>query len=678
MPKVSLNSITSGYGTVDALNANFDAIEAAFDNTLSRDGDTPNQMVSNLDMNGFSILNQGNPVTVEGFNWEGQWLTATTYQVGDVIQQNGSAYICVIAHTSGTFATDLAALRWQLVAQANLPTQTGNSGKYLTTNGTSASWDDVKYTPLGTGAVQRTVTGKLQEYVSVKDFNDNIQLALTAGAGKIVVISPGNYTLSSGLIVPANTYIIATGAVLNFSGAGNINALTFTNGGGIDGGEIIGPGGATYQGTGVGIYASGTNNYPLAPTFITCPRITNVIVRDFAYTGIDVLYVRNGNITNNRVYNCGYAGIQGQSLLYVNINSNTVHDIGGIGAPDSYGIAATSGEQNTTATPKSTYVSICNNVIYNILNWEAIDTHGGNDIIIAGNLLFNVRFGIMVVSLDTEAGADLLGAQRVVVSNNIIVGTGNGTNITIKGGTSEYASDIVISNNSLTNGGSPNNTSDGAIRLINVSGVNVTGNVIRRPYVNGINVIENVFFAAISGNTIIDPRDNTINSPRCIFIASNNIVCSISNNTFVFNSNASGTFVAVYSILIAGSLTGLDVAIGENNFLGISTNKLQYAASTTLGVRFAGMMAQSGQAIISLTNVAQNTLNVAFSTPFPQNAIKVFFTINGTPVPGSVQKQPILSVYSVTNTGFTISARPFDLTTFGGTGNLTVDWFATT
>lgn len=143
MPKVPLNTITSGYGTVDALNDNFDAIEAAFDNTLSRDGDTPNQMQANLDMNGYNILNQGNPITVSGFNWEGQWLTATAYQVGDVVQQEGSAYICVVAHTSGVFATDLAAFRWQLVAQASLPTQTGNSGKFLSTNGSLASWQPI-------------------------------------------------------------------------------------------------------------------------------------------------------------------------------------------------------------------------------------------------------------------------------------------------------------------------------------------------------------------------------------------------------------------------------------------------------------------------------------------------------------------------------------------------------
>ena len=235
MPKVPLSSITSGYGTVDALNANFDAIEAAFDNTLSRDGDTPNQMTANLDMNGFSILNQRNPITVEGFNWEGQWLTATAYQVGDVIQQSGSAYICVIAHTSGTFATDLAALRWQLVVQANFPTQTGNNGKYLTTNGTSVSWDDVKYTPLGTGAVQRPVTGKLQEFVSVKDFGavgDGVTNDAAAIQAAIDYASSiGGQTVTGGGLTYRTTspIIVKDDVTLDLQGGKILSVLSGTN-----------------------------------------------------------------------------------------------------------------------------------------------------------------------------------------------------------------------------------------------------------------------------------------------------------------------------------------------------------------------------------------------------------------------------------------------------------------
>lgn len=55
--KVTLNNITSRYGGIAALNDNFSLIETAFENTLSRDGTSPNAMEDNLDMNNNSILN---------------------------------------------------------------------------------------------------------------------------------------------------------------------------------------------------------------------------------------------------------------------------------------------------------------------------------------------------------------------------------------------------------------------------------------------------------------------------------------------------------------------------------------------------------------------------------------------------------------------------------------------
>lgn len=41
------------------------------------------------------------------------WVTATAYVVGDIRVQGGVTYTCIVNHTSGVFATDLAALRWQ-------------------------------------------------------------------------------------------------------------------------------------------------------------------------------------------------------------------------------------------------------------------------------------------------------------------------------------------------------------------------------------------------------------------------------------------------------------------------------------------------------------------------------------------------------------------------------------
>jgi nucleoside phosphorylase len=59
MTKVVLNNVTtlSSGSAVTTLNNNFDTIETAFDNTLSRDGTSPNSMMSNFDMNSFRIEN---------------------------------------------------------------------------------------------------------------------------------------------------------------------------------------------------------------------------------------------------------------------------------------------------------------------------------------------------------------------------------------------------------------------------------------------------------------------------------------------------------------------------------------------------------------------------------------------------------------------------------------------
>jgi hypothetical protein len=57
MAKLTLNAIGSRYGSIDALNDNSDLIEAALENTLSRDGTGPNNMESDLDMDSNNIIN---------------------------------------------------------------------------------------------------------------------------------------------------------------------------------------------------------------------------------------------------------------------------------------------------------------------------------------------------------------------------------------------------------------------------------------------------------------------------------------------------------------------------------------------------------------------------------------------------------------------------------------------
>lgn len=160
MPKLVLNDITSGYASITALNDNFARIETALENTLSRDGTTPNTMSADLDMNGKKILNVTSLVVngvdvstltddaaaaaasaaaalvsknnaaasevaaaasasiVADWDYLGAWVTTTPYKVNNIVYEstNGASYICRVDHTSGTFATDLGAGKWGLLA----------------------------------------------------------------------------------------------------------------------------------------------------------------------------------------------------------------------------------------------------------------------------------------------------------------------------------------------------------------------------------------------------------------------------------------------------------------------------------------------------------------------------------------------------------------------------------
>jgi hypothetical protein len=53
------------------------------------------------------------------------WVTSYPYQVGDVVIESFRIYYCSTAHTSGTFATDLAATKWTELSPVDLSQATG-------------------------------------------------------------------------------------------------------------------------------------------------------------------------------------------------------------------------------------------------------------------------------------------------------------------------------------------------------------------------------------------------------------------------------------------------------------------------------------------------------------------------------------------------------------------------
>lgn len=194
MAKLPLTNIGSGFGSNDALNANFDAIELEADNNLSRDGSAPNAMEAELDMGGNALINLAAPddashaatksyvdglllsnpgsvtsVVESQTSTSGQTtftLTSLTYTPGannlDVyingVHQNPSAY----TETSASIVTFGEALEVSdtVLFKANQRTASGDT--ILAANAT--------FTPAGSGAVDSTAQTKLRERVSVIDF----------------------------------------------------------------------------------------------------------------------------------------------------------------------------------------------------------------------------------------------------------------------------------------------------------------------------------------------------------------------------------------------------------------------------------------------------------------------------------------------------------------------------
>ena len=126
----SVTDISNILTSADDINSNFTNVNTALRNTLSLDGSTPNAMSADIDLNGNDLINAGSVSTSELVvggtkvvhsssipDWKSSWATTTAYVYTDVVKYEGSAYICLVAHTSDTFSTDLASGKWELMVE---------------------------------------------------------------------------------------------------------------------------------------------------------------------------------------------------------------------------------------------------------------------------------------------------------------------------------------------------------------------------------------------------------------------------------------------------------------------------------------------------------------------------------------------------------------------------------
>lgn len=295
MAKLTLDPILSDYASRQKFNSNFDDIEDALENTLSRDGSSPNHMTADLDMNSQKVLNlpdaasNGEPVTYR------QWIA------------NG-----------GSSAT---------VSSATL----------------------INFLQAGTGAVSRTVASKFQDWISVKDFgavgnnsHDDtvaIQAAIDSlsAAGGTVYFPKGTYKITAAITLPA-AYIRLTGtssylgSVITGTHSGNLLTAVYTQFLEIDHLAFSGSGCSAYRQTTLTSYTSTVHiHHCHFYANLTECLYGNFILSDISYNTFGYFgtpgathrhIVSDGDVTSNATnanhihHNRFYAAVGSNSSVY--------------------------------------------------------------------------------------------------------------------------------------------------------------------------------------------------------------------------------------------------------------------------------------------------------------------------------------------------------------------------
>lgn len=486
--KVNLSTIGSGYGATSALNANFDAIEAAIENTLSRDGTTPNEMEANLDMNDNNILNVG-ALDVASLTINGTPVQPSTgVTVASAFQSY--TFTATAGQTSfsvSPFTPYVASVQVEVNGLSLPPAEISVSGTNVVIPACSAgdevvirrytdapspfpSASDISFNQAGT-IQTRTVQSKLRDVVSVKDFgavgdgiaDDTaaIQACYTANAGKIIDHGNGyTYLISSSLTLYSGSKYIGKSIIKQKNGAGIANPMlsgVSVSNVVVDGLEIDGNAANNAAAQTYGIkFLTGTNNI-----------VQGCNVHDVTQAGIYFASETYSKVLGNQVINCGRnLGTDNHGIMLI---SNIATALTGIVCQGNTVVNAyRKGITVYSATPGTINgVSIDGNVVNGCAtggiytaNSSAV-THGyQRGICITGNVCYNNYVNI-------EADCMIGG----VVAGN--------TCDTTSGGQGIYSADCIYS--SFTGNTVINSQADG-IKIIgltiNPTGITVSGNTI--------------------------------------------------------------------------------------------------------------------------------------------------------------------------------------------------------
>jgi parallel beta-helix repeat protein len=539
-------------------------------------------------------------------------------------------------------------------------------------------FDRRKGSLLPASSVNRTITEKLTDQVSVKDFGLSesnsaaqnktaIEAAITSLAltGGEIFIPKGNYNLSPFTISSAYVALRGEnqGAVkFNFATVGaNTNAVSVNSDNvTISNIVFIGPTLNSFIGGENCIQTNGTfSNNRVGFTIFNCE------VYNFGSYGIDIEFTNNTRIYDNYIHNVGYGGVFFRSGITAWIENNRVSDIGPGSASNMYGISL-----SHTDTPPPTdklvsshfsyAINVTGNEIQNIA-WEGIDTHGAYEVNVSDNRIYNTKYGIAVASSSGSAN-NYAGSQNIIHGNIVDARKKDGTNgdfmhqgygININGYTNaniQNQKQVIVSNNIIYGKGVINNNNSACIQAEGVYNALISNNIINMWRGVGI-VLSNQTTALVNGN-IFGPCNSTFEADQyklCIFWRIGPGFLNLVGNVHLPNDGlkARKGFVSDVATSILADSSRLVLSTSGNNFSACVENPFIWSGdsiSSDAGASYTHPPLSEQNKNVDLTHINSVSLFILLRATEPV----IIEEINNNGIPGQIVSFRNISTHPIT------------------------------
>lgn len=401
---------------------------------------------------------------------------------------------------------------------SSINTVTIVAGSYLinlqTTHTLTFQFDQLWVEPTGTGwIILSPEMGFIPAWVDVRWFgakgdgitDDTIALNnvfTTVAAGSKIIVPTGTYIISSNLVITKSLYIYGNGmnkTIIHRTTGGASTYAFYITASNVELKDfsVRGPAAAAYVTNEIGIYAYGTTGTHLSNIIISSLETYN-----FGSDGITLEYVDNFHIAFCYLHDCGYAGAAVISSTKGTVTNNRISTITPGTSGNAYGAYAS---QRTDGDSYCQYIAFSSNQVKDITVWEGLDTHGGRDIIFSDNIITNCFIGINVSPAIAPTSSNL--PERIVISGNSIYAGGHSdvrTGIIVGGqDASNTAKTIVLANNIVDSMGNDDNRQESAVYLQYITGLSISGGVIKNSRATALNLFDAISNFVITG-LIID------------------------------------------------------------------------------------------------------------------------------------------------------------------------------